>query len=491
MLPSSAAKQGLRVRSDRDMRKLLLQLETPLEVRPSSSHGRNDCLTDSILLAIESQELIVPLQLSERMHLCTTVRRYLEMTCDLCAHGYPFLSHDAHFDAICQQLRQSLLPLWREQHSLSRTSFTCIVYDRFNRQMVENVNGEYTELVETNPVHSRAHGEESMTVLIMLYCNTHDNGDGWHYEWLRAVNKAEGNALLPKPVTENERDIITPNESEADPEIPAFAWQPDDMRALLQRSQAADTPVSNLTKRMRMRKKTTHTQALSIVESMWEKDGTCVTGFPYNDSGPRHIREAATHVAARKRKDIPDKEICPFSKNRRPSASLHPLNSADLLEKWLEQLQNRAEPPTAQQILVLRTIVERITAEAATEQHRTSPTSATTEPLFDIVHGQARCGQSRVIAWIREAFETVLGWEHGVQFVCLAFQKRMAAQIAGETIHHWSGIPVLHSDGGTAAVDPHKLSTKCQSLRWILIDEISMVSAQLFGQLEVAVTKVV
>ena len=67
----------------------------------------------------------------------------------------------------------------------------------------------------------------------------------------------------------------------------------------------------------------------------------------------------------------------------------------------------------------------------------------------------------------------------------------MAAQIAGETIHHWSGIPVVEADGGAAARDPHKLSTTCQLLRWILIDEISMVSAPLFGQLEVSVSKVV
>ena len=108
-----------------------------------------------------------------------------------------------------------------------------------------------------------------------------------------------------------------------------------------------------------------------------------------------------------------------------------------------------------------------------------------------MAHGQPGCGKSRLIGWIREAFEEVLGWQHGVQFVCLAFQNTMAAQIAGETIHHWSGIPVVEADGGAAARDPHKLSTKCQLLRWILIDEISMVSAQLFGQLEVAVSKVV
>ena len=89
----------------------------------------------------------------------------------------------------------------------------------------------------------------------------------------------------------------------------------------------------------------------------------------------------------------------------------------------------------------------------------------------------------RLIGWIREAFEEVLGGQHGAQIVCLAFQNTMAAQIAGETIHRWSGIAVVQGDGDGAVRDPHKLSTKCQVVRWILIDVISMVSAQLFGQL--------
>lgn len=39
--------------------------------------------------------------------------------------------------------------------------------------------------------------------------------------------------------------------------------------------------------------------------------------------------------------------------------------------------------------------------------------------------------------------------------------------------------------------DAHRFSTKCQCLRFILLDEISMVSAQLFGQLELIVAKVI
>ena len=82
--------------------------------------------------------------------------------------------------------------------------------------------------------------------------------------------------------------------------------------------------------------------------------------------------------------------------------------------------------------------------------------------------------------------EEGLGWEHGVQFVCLAFQKAMDAAINGFTVHHWSGIPTRDGDGN-ACGDKHKQSMKCQALRVIIIDEVSMISAEPLGALEYVV----
>ena len=62
------------------------------------------------------------------------------------------------------------------------------------------------------------------------------------------------------------------------------------------------------------------------------------------------------------------------------------------------------------------------------------------DPLFDLVHGLPGTGKSEVIAWIRELFEVVLGWTHGTQFVCLAFQNATAANIRGNTTHSWAEI---------------------------------------------------
>jgi hypothetical protein len=110
--------------------------------------------------------------------------------------------------------------------------------------------------------------------------------------------------------------------------------------------------------------------------------------------------------------------------------------------------------------------------------------------LFDLAHGFPGTGKTELVFWIRELFEKQLGWTHGIEFVCLAYQNIMAANINGFTIHHWSGIPVQKGEGCSGTHDANKLSTKRQSLRFLLIDEISMVAAQLLGQLELEISKV-
>ena len=62
----------------------------------------------------------------------------------------------------------------------------------------------------------------------------------------------------------------------------------------------------------------------------------------------------------------------------------------------------------------------------------------------------------------------------------------MAAQIKGFTIHHCSGIPARAVDGNTTG-NRHLQSIKCQALRVIILDELSMDSAELLGALEYVV----
>ena len=64
----------------------------------------------------------------------------------------------------------------------------------------------------------------------------------------------------------------------------------------------------------------------------------------------------------------------------------------------------------------------------------------------------------------------------------------MAAYINGYTIHHWSGIPTRPKHGRNTG-DRHKQSIKCQALRVVILDAISMDSAELLGALEYVIRK--
>ena len=83
--------------------------------------------------------------------------------------------------------------------------------------------------------------------------------------------------------------------------------------------------------------------------------------------------------------------------------------------------------------------------------------AAEEEPLLDSIRGFPGTGKSRVISWMCILKDEGLGWQHGVQYVCLAFQNDMAAHINGYTIHHWSGIPT-HAKDGNATGDRHQQS---------------------------------
>ena len=175
---------------------------------------------------------------------------------------------------------------------------------------------------------------------------------------------------------------------------------------------------------------------------------------------------------------------------RSPAPPLFPLGTHQDLLMWLRSFEERKEKPTEVQRLFLERLIQRLQLEAEAEQKQ-SANNLQEEPMFDMIHGVPGAGKRKLIAWIREAFEKVLGWTHGVQFVCLAFQNAMVAHIEGYTVHHWTGMPVAETEGYSTTRDNRKFPTQCQSLRFLLIDEISMVSAQLFDQPEVLMAKVV
>ena len=60
------------------------------------------------------------------------------------------------------------------------------------------------------------------------------------------------------------------------------------------------------------------------------------------------------------------------------------------------------------------------------------------EPLRFILRGVPGAGKSEVLHWIRDFFEEVCNWTHGIEFVFLASQNSMAALIDGLTVHSFA-----------------------------------------------------
>ena len=205
-------------------------------------------------------------------------------------------------------------------------------------------------------------------------------------------------------------------------------------------------------------------------------------------TGPTITTNVKEHIAAKKQSATESSGQHPYSGKTVPRATLYPATTTQDIAAWLKELSNRKElRPTQKQMEFLKALCERIKTEAQ-EESTTTVRSAVREPMFDMIHGVPGCGKSQLIAWTQELFVNVLHWEHGVQFVCIAFQNAMAAHIDGFTIHHWTGIPVGEHSQTTASL--HKFANKCMHVRFVLIDEISMVSAKLFSAIEVLMRKV-
>ena len=63
------------------------------------------------------------------------------------------------------------------------------------------------------------------------------------------------------------------------------------------------------------------------------------------------------------------------------------------------------------------------------------------EALRGLVHGLPGTGNSAVIQWIVRMLEAG-GYTDGVEFVCVAFQNRVAHTMKGSTLHHAGDVAV-------------------------------------------------
>ena len=111
-------------------------------------------------------------------------------------------------------------------------------------------------------------------------------------------------------------------------------------------------------------------------------------------------------------------------------------------------MSNEKVAPTSQQLEVLHNTKDRILVELRLEKEgillpKAHPErAAAEEPLRGFVHGSPGTGKSKLINWIRRMFEEALAWNHEEEFLCVAFQNRVAYAMGGTTLHSSGDIAV-------------------------------------------------
>lgn len=116
------------------------------------------------------------------------------------------------------------------------------------------------------------------------------------------------------------------------------------------------------------------------------------------------------------------------------------------------------------------------------------------EPLRWVSHGGPGTGKTHVINVIKDRlFHKLLKWDMGVCFQIAALQAVMAELPGGDTIHHACGIPAFRkAEHHFNDVGNHMdVAKRVLQWRWLIIDEISMVSAKLLAQMDVKLRSVI
>ena len=152
----------------------------------------------------------------------------------------------------------------------------------------------------------------------------------------------------------------------------------------------------------------------------------------------------------------------------------------------MARVQREDEAPTSEQLAVFNRVAQRVLQEFRLEKEglaldKNDPRRiAAEQPLLGFCHGSPGTGKSRVIRWVTRMFVEALGWQHEDEFLCVAFQNRVAHAMGGNTLHAGGDIGV----GGQRSLDHTDIDvlfTRNQYLRWVVIDELPMVPDDLLG----------
>jgi len=148
--------------------------------------------------------------------------------------------------------------------------------------------------------------------------------------------------------------------------------------------------------------------------------------------------------------------------------------------------------PTAQQARILQLVHNRAQYEFFVEQGLDLPPQLQCfeeVPVYLLIHGLPGAGKSQILLWLRQYFEEVWSYRHGDEFVFVAGQNSMSDNIGGYTMHSFFGLAFKDKRGMTINSAEHDRNwsvklTKMSLLRYIFIDEVEAVSAEILGKVE-------
>ena len=146
--------------------------------------------------------------------------------------------------------------------------------------------------------------------------------------------------------------------------------------------------------------------------------------------------------------------------------------------------------PVEEDLIFLRCVSARILQEVELDNYgcqlpKTDKRRQDMErPLYAFVHGPPGTGKSRLIYWMTRLLKS-LGWAHGKQFLCVAFQNKVALAMQGTTLHSGGQIAIKGVHRTLEHQNVNELYTQNQDLRFLIIDEGGMIADELLGEFQV------
>jgi hypothetical protein len=164
-------------------------------------------------------------------------------------------------------------------------------------------------------------------------------------------------------------------------------------------------------------------------------------------------------------------------------------------------LQKKKEQKTKDGKLRLRRaqylILEKICQRLCDELSQQAKGLELDKPLLWLMRGGPGAGKSMIRKMLKELFRDVCGWKMGLEFQIAALQAVMAQQLGGDALHHACGInpfrdmPQDEKSRGKASQRQADIAERVMQWRWLIIDEVRVVSMKLLAEIDVKLRQMV